>query len=168
MRFTARYTIREFSKLLPRIAAVLTMAFWWGGLTFYALIVVPIGVDVLGGATEQGFITRQVSDYINLAGAGTLLVLLWNASASWRKTGWQIKSILATTWLIMAGAQLALFVVHARLNAMLDLQNQAVAEPSSFHPLHEFYLTVTGIEWFAGLTHLVTMLVDWQKPRGRQ
>jgi uncharacterized membrane protein len=149
-------------KLTPRIAAVLAMSFWWGGLTFYGLIVVPIGVDVLGGASEQGFITRQVSNYINLAGAGTLVVLLTSGCAIWSRAGRLTKSILAATWIVMAIAQTVLFIVHPRLDAMLDLQSNTVASPDLFHALHEFYLTVTGVQWFAGLFHLVTLLTAWQ------
>ena len=76
---------RNFARLLPHMAALLAMALWWGGLTFYAAFVVPIGVEVLGGATEQGFITQRVSNIINLLGALTLVVLVWNAAASWRR-----------------------------------------------------------------------------------
>ena len=158
------FTIRDLllSGLASRIAAVLAMAFWWGGLTFYALIVVPIGVEVLGGATEQGFITRQVSNSINLSGAATLIVLLWSAFTAWRDAGRFAKTILVTTWVVMAGAQLALVVIHPQLDAMLDSQTHTIAETSSFHSLHEFYLTITGVQWFAGLLHLVTLMTVWQ------
>jgi hypothetical protein len=150
------------TKLISRVAAILAMAFWWGGLTFYALIVVPTGVEVLGGETEQGFVTRQVSNSINLAGIATLVILLWSASASWRDAGRRAKAILVTSWVVMAGAQAVLLVVHPRLDAMLDAQTHTIADPSLFHPLHEFYLTVTGVQWFAGLLHLLTLMTVWQ------
>ena len=63
------------------------MAIWWGGLTFYAVFVVPTGVEVLGGETEQGFVTQRVSNSINLLATLTLAVLVWNAAVRWREIG---------------------------------------------------------------------------------
>jgi hypothetical protein len=137
------------------------MALWWGGLTFYALFVVPTGVDVLGGEIEQGFITQRVSNIINLCGIVALVVLLANAAASWRSIGRFAKSALAITWLAMAAAQLVLLVVHPRLDALLDVASHSIVEPSSFHRWHEFYLSVTTIQWSAGLLYLVTVVASW-------
>ncbi|MCA9269901.1 MAG: hypothetical protein KDA41_15580, partial [Planctomycetales bacterium] len=47
-----------FASLLPMIA-------WWGGLTFYAGVVVPVGAAVFG-STEQGFVTQRVTNWLNL------------------------------------------------------------------------------------------------------
>ena len=151
---------RTFARLLPHMAALLAMALWWGGLTFYAAFVVPIGVEVLGGATEQGFITQRVSNIINLLGTLTLAVLVWNAAASWRAAGRTTKAVLITSWIVMAGAQLVLFVIHPRLDAMLDVSTHSIIDPAAFHPLHEFYLTIVSIQWFAGLAHLVAMIIS--------
>src|SRR5262245_54173680 len=125
-------------------------------MTFYALFVVPTG-----GETEQGFITQRVSTIINLCGMVALAVLLGNAAASWRSIGRFAKLALSVTWLAMATAQVVLLLVHPRLDALLDVASHSVVEPSSFHHLHEFYLSVTTIQWSAGLLHLVAMLAVW-------
>src|SRR5262245_22998237 len=98
------------ARYLSRLATVLTMALWWGGMTFYALFVVPTGVEVLGGGTEQGFITQRVSTIINLCGMVALAVLLGNAAASWRSIGRFAKLALSVTWLAMATAQVVLLL----------------------------------------------------------
>jgi hypothetical protein len=152
------------ARYLSRLATVLAMSLWWGGLTFYALFVVPTGVDVLGGETQQGFITQRVSNIMNLCGIVALVVLLANAAASWRSIGRLAKSVIAITWLAMAAAQLVLLLVHPRLDALLDMRSQSIAEPSSFHRLHEFYLSVTTIQWSAGLLHLVAVVAIWCRP----
>ena len=77
------------ARLLPQMAALLAMALWWGGLTFYAAVVVPTGVEVLGGAAEQGFITQRVSNIINLLGALTLAVLVGTLRQVARRAGRQ-------------------------------------------------------------------------------
>lgn len=149
------------ARYLARLATILTMALWWGGLTFYALFVVPTGVDVLGGETEQGFITQRVSNIVNLCGIVALAVLLANAATSWRSIGRFARSALAITWLAMAAAQSVLLLVHPRLDALLDVATHSIVEPSGFHRLHEFYLSVTTIQWSAGLLHLIAMLAIW-------
>jgi hypothetical protein len=148
-------------RFLFRTATVLTMAIWWGGLTFYALFVVPTGVDVLGGETEQGFITQRVSSIINVCGILALAVLLVNAAASWRSIGRLARSALAITWLAMGAAQLVLLLVHPRLDALLDVPTHSIIEPSSFHRLHEFYLSVTTMQWSAGLLHFLAVVAIW-------
>lgn len=57
------------------------LMFWQGGFTFYGGVVVPVGSAVLGSDREQGFITRQVTNYLNLAGAVALAIWGWDLSA---------------------------------------------------------------------------------------
>ena len=54
------------------------MAFslWWGGLTFYAAVVLPIASEQFG-STEQGLVTEQVAVWHNgLLTIMTLCVLI--------------------------------------------------------------------------------------------
>jgi hypothetical protein len=150
-------------RLIVQITAAIALAFWWGGLTFYSLVAVPIGADVLGGNAEQGFITRLVTRWINISGAATLLVLVGSTCALWRCAGLRSRIILAITWATMAVAQTTLFVLHPRLDAMLDVPGHSLSDPSVFYSLHQFYLTVTGVQWFAGLVYFITLLACWRE-----
>ncbi len=67
--------------LLRRFLVLLALFFWQGGFTFYAAVVVPIGQHVFGHL-RQGFVTRQVTVYLNLAGAVALLILVWDLFAA--------------------------------------------------------------------------------------
>ena len=167
------FTFRSVSnpmaaRYLSRLATLLAMAIWWGGLTFYALFVVPTGVDVLGGETEQGFITQRVSNIINLCGLLALVVLLVHAAVSWRSIGRLSRIALSSTWLITAAAQFALLLMHPRLDALLDVPSHTIIEPSSFHRLHELYLIVTTIQWSAALVHLVAIIKIWSREARNQ
>jgi hypothetical protein len=133
---------------------VLAIALWLGGFTFYALVVVPTGAEVLGGSVEQGFVTQAVTLHLNRIALGALLVLLWNVIAEPGK-------LLAATWLAVVLAQLALFVLHGRLDAMLDPATHDVA--GDFHFLHEVYLWIAAIQWGLGLTHVWCVLAGWRK-----
>jgi hypothetical protein len=147
--------------LACRLATIFSMAIWWGGLTFYATVVVPTGAEVLGGHIDQGFITRHVSKTINLLGAGTLLILLWNLTTTWRQVNRPTKFTLAGTWLVMMATQAVLFLVYPHLDALLNAETHEIAEPYHFHSIHEFYISVVGVQWFAGLLHLSTAVCGW-------
>ncbi len=60
----------------------------------------------------------------------------------------------------MAGTQVALYLIHPRLDAMLDAQTHSVINPSSFHSLHETYLTIVSVQWFAGLVQFIAVIAD--------
>src|SRR5947209_19521490 len=57
------------------------LMFWLGGFTFYAAVVVPIGTEVLGSAADQGWITRRVTPWLNVAGAVALAGWAWDIAA---------------------------------------------------------------------------------------
>src|SRR5205823_7477731 len=58
-----------------RFLALVAFAFWQGGFTFYAAVVVPIGRQVFGSDLDQAMVTRQATVWLNVAGAVTLLFL---------------------------------------------------------------------------------------------
>jgi hypothetical protein len=67
--------LSQFATILIRITLLITFAIWWGGFTFYAAIVVPVGSEILGSARTQGFITQVVTHWLNLAAALTILMM---------------------------------------------------------------------------------------------
>ena len=52
--------------------AIAALAVWLGGLVFYATLVIPAGAEVLGGHTAFGFVTREVTNRLNLLGSAVL------------------------------------------------------------------------------------------------
>jgi hypothetical protein len=134
------------SNAMWRYLLILALAFWLGGLTFYALVVVPIGADILG-STGQGFITQRVTNELNLMGAGVLAMLLANMVK-------QRGRLLTATWLVLAATQVALVAMHRWLDAMLDASTQEIADGERFYKRHGIYLDVTAVQWAALLVHL--------------
>ena len=123
---------------LARYLATLSLAFWIGGLTLYALVVVPIGTKITGG-TQQGFVTQQVTVWLNWIGVVSLVMLVPNLRARWMRG----------TWGVLAVTLAALFALHQRLDALL-----ASGETSHFYDWHRAYLIVTAVQWLAGVVHL--------------
>ena len=133
--------LRHASRLLWQAGRILLFAAWWGGLSFYAIVVVPIGTDQIG-SVEQGFITQQVTRWHNallIAMTAFLMIEAW-----WRRNRW--------LWIIVAGMTLiavTLLFEHARLTGMMDFANQTV--PSGFYQQHAIYLWLTAAEWLLGI-----------------
>lgn len=144
--------------VLPRRAlVVIALMFWQGGFMFYSAIVVPIGQEVLGSHLDQGFITRRVTNYLNLVGVVALLPMFWDVCACragprrWR-------------WAALAGLVGALAVLawmHVRLDNLLDIEQQRILDRQQFQAEHQWYLLVTTFQWSCGMAYTVLTLAAW-------
>ena len=141
---------------IQRFVGLVSLTLWWGGLTFYSLVVVPIGSDVFG-ATAQGFVTQRVTHWLNGMSLVTLVLLLWNLTVTRRR-------LLIVTWLLMVSSLAGLAVLHGSLDALLDPQSQTVNDAERFYRLHRVYLVLTAVQWLAGLAHLWGLLLPDQQP----
>jgi hypothetical protein len=131
---------------LYRFVCLAALAFWMGGFTFYALVVIPTGNHLLG-SIQQGLLTQQVTHWMNLLGIVSLAILLPSA---WR-CRWR-----AASWLVMAGSLAALFWLHPRLDALIDTAAQTITG-DSFYQWHQAYLAAVTIQWAAALVYLWTL-----------
>lgn len=119
----------------------LLWAAWWGGLTFYALVVVPIGTELLG-SVEQGFVTQRVTQWHN--GLGVVVALALAAEA------WRLRS---GAWICLsiavAIATAGLVVWHQHLTRAMNFVERTV--PENFYAEHSIYLWITAVEWILGM-----------------
>src|SRR5947209_1588383 len=107
-------------RLVQRFIVVLALGFWLGGFTFYAGVVIHVGHRVFHGQREVGFLTQQVTNWLNLSGGIALAILLWNALTSGRRLQRWLRTAIWLTWLAMVALQIFLFQLHPQLDAMLD------------------------------------------------
>ena len=135
-------SIRPIGCATWRLFLLLVWAAWWGGLCFYAVVVVPIGTELIG-SVEQGFITQRVTQWHNGLSGLFLVSLLIEAIRRRRRELWAIVVVLAII-------DIALVVWHAKLTGMIDFKQQAV--PGSFYAQHAIYLWITLAEWLLGIT----------------
>lgn len=131
-----------------RVFLLLVWAAWWGGLCFYALVVVPIGTELIG-SVEQGFITQRVTQWHNGLSGLFLACLMIDAGCRRSRGLWAIAAALAVT-------DIALVVWHAKLTGMMDFQQHAV--PGNFYSQHAIYLWITGFEWLLGVAMPIWIL----------
>ena len=127
---------------------VLSLCLWFGGFTFYSLVVIPSGHQVLHNRMRQGFITQLVTDKLNLLGAVTLAIALAEVLAA-RSQAKRFRLLLCA-WLTCVLCQIALFIIHGRMDALLDFTGLLILEEKRFEMLHLSYLWVATIGWLGG------------------
>jgi hypothetical protein len=147
--------------LLRRYLALAALFFWQGGFTFYASVVVPVGQQVFGHL-RQGFVTRQVTVYLNFAGAAALTLLLWDLIATrdasaWRRRGRRL------LWLGMALTLVSLFWLHGQLDELLVHKGRIILDEDEFHPRHRLYLWISTLQWGCALLYLFLALSSWRQ-----
>lgn len=118
-------------RTLRRFVVLLTLMFWQGGFTFYAAVVVPVGTEVLGSATDQGWITRQVTAYLNLAGAVGVATLGWDIAVAGDPDR-RRRRLRLLAWFGLAVTLVVLAWLHPRLDALLDQGNQRILDRRAF------------------------------------
>ena len=147
--------------LLRRSIVLIALMFWQGGFTFYAAVVVPVGQSVLQSHLEQGFITRQVTTYLNLAGIAALLCLAWDGAASRdliavrRRARW-------AAYLAMAIALVLLLWMHGSLDRLLDPESRSLVDAKEFRSLHRWYLWISTVQWGFAVIYCLLTLAAWK------
>jgi hypothetical protein len=144
-----------------RFLVLLTWLFWQGGFTFYAAVVVPIGTEVLGTPEKQGWITRRVTDYLNLAGLVAVVVLGWDLAVSGDPSVWR-RRLRWAMWGLLTATLAALAWLHGRLVALINLAQRSIVDYSAFRLRHRWYLWLSTLQWFCGLASAWWMLRAWQ------
>ena len=133
-----------------------------GGFTFYSLIVIPTAERVLDSMRDTGFITQQVTRWLNLIGIGVLLILSWLLMADWREQRRRLRFSLAATWAIMVLAQAGLFITHPLIDQLLEAQGHKLHHFEQFEKLHTVYLVFATVQWSAALLQIWLMLMIWR------
>lgn len=134
-----------------RVVLLLMWAVWWGGLTFYAAVVVPLGTAEFG-STEQGFLTQHVTWWINLA-CGVMIAGL---------ICWTLATHRLTAGLLTGGLALVLAMLIVQRLRMTEMMNAELREVTpGFYAEHAVYLWLTTAQWILGAC------VPWQVFRDR-
>jgi len=135
--------------------------FWQGGFTFYSAVVIPIGSDTLGSHQEQGWITRRVTNYLNLAGAVTLVLWAWDIARTRDPAPWRRR--LRWTLLALSALELgALVYLHPRLDEYLDLSALRITNRADFRSLHVWYLNTSTAQWVGSVLLAALTLAAWR------
>jgi len=141
--------------VLRQYIILLAFALWQGGFFFYVSFVVSIGTDELGSAMEQGFITRRVTQKLNVLGAIVLVLFLCE------NRGWGRWSM----WWCMVLMQVGLFYLHPRMESLLEIDVHHVIDRPRFYRMHRFYLWMSTFQWAFAMVWLFLTLRNWNRFR---
>jgi len=140
-----------------RMLLLFALLFWQGGFLFYAGVVVPVAADVFGSHLQQAWVTRVVTNYLNLGGGAALLVWAWDLAASRAgRLAWLL-------WLVLFGLLVGLVALHVALDAHLDPNLGHVEDRPRFYALHRWYLMASGLQWLAATVLLGVTVAAWRR-----
>jgi len=148
-------------RMVRRLLLLWALMFWQGGFMFYGGVVVPVGSRILGSDLEQGWITRSVTNYLNVAGAVAMAVWGWDllaepgSSRGGRRLRWLLWCLLILTLGVLVW-------VHLRLDDLLDLERSMILDRRRFHSLHRWYLAVSTAEWLGCITFSALTIRSWR------
>jgi hypothetical protein len=148
--------------LVRRFLVLQSLLLWQGGFLFYALVVVPIGTDFLGSATQQGFVTQRVTHWLNRIGWFALAILAMDALATAPRRRLRF-------WLVVVATILntvLTFGLHGTLSERLDFEEHRIREREGFYSLHRWYLIVSGVQWFLVFVFSILTLSAWRAHDG--
>lgn len=147
------------ASLWRRFLVLSALAFWLGGFTFYAAVVVPVGQAVLRPSSSQAFVTQIVTHFLNGACVLALAALLWEMIASRNER-------LRLRWLTWTGILIslaALVWLHSRLDVYLDVETHTIQDRDAMWPIHRLYLGISTFQWLCGVVHAWSLLAAWHK-----
>lgn len=152
----------RMTQILRRYLLILALALWLGGFTFYASFVLPAAHDVIGDDFQNGLVTRSVTTWLNRIGVVAIGLMLWDALASCRPGYRRYTALALVACLAATISHVGLFAVHPRLDAMIDVNGEQIADPASFLYLHRTYKQISSVQWVAGMTFLCVSLLNWR------
>jgi len=153
----------DWMETLRRLALVLSLCFWLGGFTFYALVVIHTGHRVFGSRVEVGFLTQAVTRWLNLSSVPTLFLMLWEVLLAFKRRGGLVRFVLAPMWVVVVGIEVTLFVLHPRLDTLLDPGSRSIVDRRAFGSLHLLYMNLSTAQWVATLIFVLAVLRAWLK-----
>jgi len=154
---------------LKRLAAILfqtlliaTFGLWFGGFTFYVSFVVPIGTEVLGSARTQGFVTQQVTNWLNFV-CGCALCFMWVETIRGCMASKRSRRLEIVMLLLICGFLIALIWLHPIMDEMIIVENKAITDEARFYGLHRVYLWLSTFQWVMAWIWLFLTVRGWRQ-----
>jgi hypothetical protein len=124
----------------------LLFALWWGGFTFYAAVVVPQGMAILGDHVKMGLITQSVTFYLNTIGSIVLISSLFFLIVN-KRTEINYLQTIGWEWILLVIFQVILFNLHSKLSNMISIELPEINLQEGFYTIHRIYLLISSVIW---------------------
>lgn len=148
-------------ELARRFVLISALALWLGGFTVYTAFVIPIGHRHFP-ARPFGFVTGEVTRSLGILSAVAIVLASVNTAVDWRRVQGRWRWATVATLGLLAGGWAATFLVHAKLDALLDYAAHRITDAAAFETLHERYELFATIQWAAGLLYTGCLLAGWR------
>lgn len=124
----------------------LLFALWWGGFSFYAAVVVPQGMAILGDHVKMGLITQSVTIYLNAIGSIALISSLFFLIVN-KRTEINYLQTIGWEWILLVIFQAILFYLHSKLTHMISIGLPEINLQKGFYTIHRIYLLISSVIW---------------------
>lgn len=158
-------TLGQFANIFIRTTLLLAFATWWGGFTFYASVVVPVGSEIVGSSRTQGFITQIVTHWLNIAAALTIFMIileLW-LNCRTRNRTYVFLEIGITIGLLLCLTTLAF--LHPKMDDLISLAGETITDEARFYEIHRIYLWVSTAQWALGALWITNFMTSLSKAK---
>jgi hypothetical protein len=149
-------------ELARRTLVISALGLWLGGFTVYTAFVIPIGHRHFPGR-QFGFVTAKVTTVLAILSAAAVLLAAVDLATTWRRLPRAMRWAGLATGAAILGALAGSVVVHAKLDALLNVKDRLITDPGAFEPLHERYELLATTQWALGLLYLGGLLSAWRK-----
>jgi hypothetical protein len=149
-------------RLTQRFIVISALGLWLGGFTVYAAFVIRIGHRMIPGG-RFGFVTAEVTSVLDVLAAIAAVAVTVHLVANRRALAGGLKWTSLADWLVLVLSLAAAFILHARLDALLDFKSHDISDQTRFQTLHEAYEMAATVQWGAGLLGLWCALAAWRR-----
>ena len=136
-----------------------------GGFSFYGGVVVTVGSMVIdGGGREFGFVTQQVTFWLNLAGSISLLYFFLSAWMDLKLSAglrWTHRLIFLSLLLVSIG-QIILWIDHSAMDRRLDIEHHVILDKAAYRLGHKVYILTSTAMWGLCLGLLWLTIYVWR------
>lgn len=134
-----------------------TLSIWWGAFTFYAGIVVTVGMQVLDLPIAMRFTTQQVTVYLNIFSLIIFLIYAYCLNSEEVTESSLVEQIIAIS---IIGFQLLLFLLHFYLTDSLDFEKHTIINQDNFYLLHQIYWIIETLIWMVVSILIIKELIN--------
>ena len=102
-----------------------------------------------------------MANSLNLVGAAALTVFAWDLLQAPPRARRQ-RLVLWSCWFAMSAALTALFLLHPRMEELVDFDATKHRDLKLFRIYHKTYLWIITAQWASGLIFAATLLCSWR------
>jgi len=69
---------------------------------------------------------------------------------------------LLSSWLLVAGLEVVLFLLHPKLDALLDPETRSIVSRHEFKSLHLLYMNLSTTQWVVTILYICATVWAWR------